>query len=280
MKLTFKHRAINALVMVIISSLKLLSREKRQGFAHGLAWVIFKVSRKTRVRAIANVCRALPELNGLDAERMAMQSYKNIVFGLFETFWLDKISFNFDIDSQSKTLLESGQALSVATMHMSCYEAVPFALQRLTNRSVTLSNIPPFLLSAQKLYQGLGITCFNKRDKASFLQLLTAIKRKQVISLHSDHYGKDVDVCFFKQQTKAPHGAAMLSAYGNAPLLIAYTVLDDNGSYKLIVRTISAQGIENQRSAIAQATQTIYQHFEQAILAYPEQWYWSYNRWR
>lgn len=280
MKAPLTHQAINGLVVIITTSLKALPRSIRQRVVHGLAWLIFSFSEKTKNRAITNIRRALPELSLQGATKMAVTSYKNIVFGLFETFWLHKVNFNYDIDEQSQNLLLSGQALSIATMHMSNFEAVPFALQRLTGRSVTLSNIPSFLISAHKLYQRLGITCFNKKDKSSFLQLLRAIKRNQVISLHSDHYGKDVDVCFFKQKTKAPHGAAMLSAYGNAPLLIAYTVMEASGNYKFVVRTISSVGIDNHRSAIAEATQAIYLHFERAILDYPEQWYWSYNRWR
>lgn len=197
MKPSFKHRAINSLITLIIKGIKKLELHQRRWLTEKLATLILATSSKTRTRAIANIKRAFSNLSNKEARALAVSSYQNIVYGVFESFWLDEIETHFDIDDDAKMLLLSGEPLSVATMHMNCYEMVPFALQNLTDRSTTLSNIPEFLLCADEVYTKHGIRYFNKKNGKSFIQLLGAIRSNKVVSLHSDHFSNDTQVEFF-----------------------------------------------------------------------------------
>lgn len=251
-----------------------------QALAGVLSAAIFAMSAKTRGRARNNIRRALPELDTGRVNALARCSYRNIVAGLFECLHLDKIEMEWRCDQATLALLNSNRALSIATLHMGCYEVVPLGIQRITGRSVTLSKLPAYLPSAAKIYQQAGIQVIDKQSINAFLKLLSAVTEKQVVSLHSDLYGSDTAVRFFDQSTTAPAGAAMLSAYSGCPLLLAYAVRISPFRYQLHVETLFADAVGRDRAKIDIAVQAIYNRFEQIIKCHPQQWYWSYNRWR
>lgn len=279
-KTKVKHRLANSLVKGIVTLFKSVDRKTRKRIAFGLASLIFALATKTRKRAMNNIANALPHLTLLEVKELSYLSYKNIVFGVLECFWLDELEFEFELDPAAKEILESGLGVSVATMHMSCYEVVPVALQKLTQRSTTLSKIPVFLECAKKIYLDMGIDCINKSGADCFFPLLKAIKQNQVVSLHSDHHAADIKLKFFGQQTGAPSGAAMLSAYAKTPLLLSYALLQESGKYKVYVETVNAKPIQSNNGDVTLAMEAVYNRFESIICQFPEQWYWSYKRWR
>lgn len=280
MKPKFKYRLLNTVIKGLVALLKAVSISNRKRFAFAMASLILTCASKTRFRAMANIARAMPQLSHDEVKAMAYSSYKNIVFGVLQCFWLDELEFEFELDDCARKLLNSDTGASIATMHMGCYEAVPYAVQKLTQRSTTMSNIPTFVTCAHKVYADMQIDCIDKKQPGSFLCLLQAIRKQRVVSLHSDHYAEDLRLNFFSQETGAPCGAAMLSAYGQTPLLLSYGVPVANGRYKIYIETISEDPISTDKAAMRQAMQAIYRRFEHIILQHPEHWYWSYKRWR
>nr|WP_177208087.1 lipid A biosynthesis acyltransferase [Pseudoalteromonas denitrificans] len=271
---------IDLSVRFLIKVLRLFTRAIRKKIAFFIAHKILKFSKKTRLRAISNISNAMPWLREEQVEKIAFSSYQTIVFGVMECFWLNDVDIDIECDEKTLELLNNPGGVSIATMHMSCYELVPFSVQQLTGAVTTLSKIPKFVKSAGEVYQDANINVIDKNQPNAFMKLLQASRKKQVICLHSDHYAKDVNVSFFNQKTGAPGGAAMLSAYSKVPLLLCYPILKSNGRYTVYLETIFAKSLDNSKESIAVGMQTIYDRFEKIILQYPEQWYWSYNRWR
>lgn len=276
MKNQLKGRVIDLIILLF----KALSRRQRKRVAFSLATLILKLAKKTRLRAIANISNAMPHLSHEEVEHLAFTSYQNIVFGVLECFWLDQVTFDFHISSSAQKILDSGAGVSVATMHMGCYEAVPFALQALTQRSSTLSKIPKFLTCAQQVYQRMGVQCIDKHETGGIFHLLKAINNQRVVSLHSDHYASDTELTFFGRKTGAPCGAAILSAYGRVPLLLSFAILQPDGRYKVYIETVNSTCVQHDQASYHLAMKQVYQRFEEIILQYPEHWYWSYKRWR
>jgi len=275
-----KHHIIDFLIKLFIKILTCFSRSTRFKFASFIAPIILKLSKKTRLRAIANVTNAMPTLNKNQVYDIVIASYKTIVFGVLECFWLDEIEMDIECDENTLMLLNNAKGVSVATMHMSCYELAPFSIQKLIGSATTLSKIPTFFKSAADIYKNANIKVIDKHQPNAFFSLLQASRNNEAICLHADHYATDVDVCFFNQQTKAPSGTAMISAFNKVPLLLCYPVLNDNGRYTVYFETVVDTYIENTPQAIESAMQTIYQKFEAIITKHPSQWYWSYNRWK
>lgn len=275
-----KSKLAGILAKLLIKGLMSFSRASRFKFAEFIAPIILKVAKKTRNRAIKNVTNAMPELTSEQANNVVIQSYKNIVFGVLECFWLDEVEMDIECDEQTLMLLNNSKGVSVATMHMSCYELPPFSMQKLIGKATTLSKVPTFIDSAQDIYRKANINVIDKNQPNAFLKLLQASRNGDAICLHADHYATDVDVTFFQRPTKAPCGSVMISAYSKVPLLLCYSILNPNGRYTVYFETVVDSYVENTPTAIKKALQKVYQRFEHIILEHPNQWYWSYNRWK
>ncbi|MFT5997505.1 MAG: lauroyl/myristoyl acyltransferase [Glaciecola sp.] len=279
--LTLSQRITAKTIVIIIFLFKLRNRAARKKIAFGIARIIFAVSPKTRKRSINNLRIAMPDQVSDDSiQYLAVTAYQHIVFGVLENFWFEDLKYTFEMDTATKALIASGVPLSIATMHLSCYEAVPFALQKLTGRVTTLSKVPKFAAGLYSVYAKNGVSCVDKSQEGAFFSLLGEASSNGVVCLHSDHFGSDTKVEFFQQKTGAPAGAAMLSAYAKTPLLIAYAVLQKNNTYTIHIETVSQFPIGKSPKAFQFAMQTIYRQFETIIYKYPEQWCWFYKRWR
>ncbi|WP_081585707.1 lysophospholipid acyltransferase family protein [Brumicola pallidula] len=279
--LTLSQRVAAKTILVIIFLFKLRNRATRKKIAFGIARIIFALSPKTRKRSINNLRIAMPDQKSDDRIRyLAVTAYQYIVFGVLENFWFEDIEYTFEMDAATKALITSGGPLSIATMHLSCYEAVPFALQKLTGRVTTLSRVPKFAAGLHSVYAKNGVCCVDKSQAGAFLALAGKMGSNGVVCLHSDHFGSDTELDFFQLQTGAPAGPAMLSAYAKTPLLIAYAVLQKDNTYIIHIETVSEFPIGQSPKAFQFAMQAIYRQFESIILQYPEQWCWFYKRWR
>jgi KDO2-lipid IV(A) lauroyltransferase len=279
--LTLSQRVAAKTILVIIFLFKLQNRATRKKIAFGIARIIFALSPKTRKRSINNLRIAMPDQKSDDRIRyLAVTAYQYIVFGVLENFWFEDIEYTFEMDAATKALITSGGPLSIATMHLSCYEAVPFALQKLTGRVTTLSRVPKFAAGLHSVYAKNGVCCVDKSQAGAFLALAGKMGSNGVVCLHSDHFGSDTELDFFQLQTGAPAGPAMLSAYAKTPLLIAYAVLQKDNTYIIHIETVSEFPIGQSPKAFQFAMQAIYRQFESIILQYPEQWCWFYKRWR
>lgn len=272
-------QSLNGLVVFIVKGLTLLSRNNRRRIAFGLGYLIFSLSPKTRKRASVNLARAMPELADSDVKNLALRAYQHTVFGVFECFWLEQLDYRIACDELTADYLRSDQGAVIATLHMNCYELVPFVVQQQTGRSTTISNVPDHLGVALDVYQRAGIHCINKRHPLAFFKLIDAVRSGEAVCLHVDHYAQDVAVEFFGQKTLAPSGAALLSSIGNVPLILGHAVLKPDGTYLVTFKLIDK--LESVcKEKVERLTQQVYYQFEEIISQHPEQWYWSYNRWR
>jgi lauroyl/myristoyl acyltransferase len=279
--LTLSQKIAEKTITMIIFLFKLGNRATRKKIAFRIARIIFAISPKTRKRSINNLRGAMPsQTSDEKIQYLAATAYQNIVFGVLENFWFEDLEYTFEMNHETKAIIASGVPLSIATMHLSCYEAVPFALQKLTGRVTTLSKVPKLATGLFSLYAKNGVCCVDTSQAGVFFHLLSKLTSNGVVCLHSDHFGSDTDVEFFQKKTSAPAGPAMLSAYAKTPLLIAYAVLENNNTYTIHIKTVSQSPIGQSPRAFQFAMQTIYRQFETIILQHPEQWCWFYKRWR
>ena len=250
-----------------------------------ISWLAEKVIlrfKKTRVRALSNLKVAYP--NSTDAQNLelAIESYRNIAFGVVECFWLNELLDQIDIvcDEATLAILSREGGVSIATMHTSCFELVPFAIQHLTGNVTTLSKIPKFIPNGKAIYHSANIDVIDKHDTNPIIALLKASREKKAVCLHADHYANDTSVYFFGCQTQAPTGSALISSYGKMPMLICYTVLKENNRYDVVIERFIDDYVDNNKEQISLTMNRLYARFEQIIYQYPQQWYWSYNRFR
>lgn len=294
--MTIKQKTLNKIFQWLLSGLTTLTRARRKKLIKNIGKSMLFIAKKTRLRAIKNITRAMPELSLKEATDLAFDAYGNCAYGVAETFWLAEIEPDIFCDEDTLRILQSGQGACIATMHLGCYEAVPLAVAKFTKQSVTLSNIPSFLAGSMDFYSSANITAINKNSDNAFSELLKTSGNNAYVSLHCDLYANQIDVSFFGQQTKAPAGIVLLAKMSKKPLLLAYAVYQGDGQVQVFFETLyvnqnlietkssdesAMQSIEQvPEPTVEQLMSTIYQRFEQIIKQYPNQWYWSYKRWK
>ncbi len=279
-----KHRLTTKTLELLVNSLKRKPQNKRKAFVHRIAKLLLRLSKKTHLRTIANIRRAMPGLSVMAVKELAFEAYANCAYGVAESFWLEQLEPEIFCDEDTLQILQSGQGACIATMHLGCYEAVPLAVKRFAAESVTMTNIPSFIEDGLQFYANAEITAIDKKSPSAFSELLKHAKNNAYISLHCDLWANETEVEFFQQKTKAPAGIALLAAMTKQPLLLGYAVYQEGGQIQVFFETIcsntSVTAAQDDRPIAEQLMAKIYQRFEQIIRQYPEQWYWSYKRWR
>ncbi|MFN3986646.1 MAG: lysophospholipid acyltransferase family protein [Rhodocyclaceae bacterium] len=274
------RRLASLTVAALLAILGRLSPAMRQRLAHATASAVLACARSTRLRLLDNVRQAFPRLDEDEVRRIGCRSYQTIYAGVLDTFWLNDLRLDIDCDDNARRTLVGEHGAIAITLHTCCYEAASLAVQRLTGRSTTLSYVPTYLTQGFDFYRNAGIEWIHKKAPGAFFSLVDAARRGRFVTLHGDHHANDVGVHFFERPTGAPCGGPMLSALAGRPLLLAYAQCVDAGHYRVCFETLSAQPVARDRHALARTTQHLYARFEQIIRERPEEWYWSYKRWR
>jgi|GEM_PF-2815035 len=286
-----KKQSIRLAIHSLVKMFTKLSRSRRKQLISKIGKSILHLAKKTRVRAISNIAKAMPELSIKEVTDLAFNAYGNCAFGVAESLWLSQVEPDIFCDEATLKILQSGQGACIATMHLGCYEAVPLAIAKFSDQSVTLTNVPSFLDDAMDFYSDVNITAINKNADNAFSELLAQAGSNAYISLHCDLYANQTEVTFFGRQTKAPSGVVLLAKMSKNPLLLAYAVYQDDGQVQVFFETVQINhDLDNDYSAeieqqhceqsVDQIMAQIYQRFEQIIKQYPSQWYWSYKRWK
>jgi KDO2-lipid IV(A) lauroyltransferase len=295
-----KLKSLSKIIGLLISGFTQLTRTKRKILIKNIGKTILYFSKKTRLRAIKNISNAMPDLSLKEASDLAFDAYGNCAYGVAESFWLTEIEPEIFCDEDTLRILQSGEGACIATMHMGCYEAVPLAITKFSSKSVTLTNIPSFLEDSMDFYSTANITAINKKSVNAFSKLLKNSASNAYISLHCDLYANQIDVTFFGKKTKAPAGIALLAKMNRKPLLLAYAIYQGDGHVQVFFETLyvnqkmtgtslsenlsekpTTKSITQENEpTVEQIMSKIYQRFEQVIRQYPNQWYWSYNRWK
>ena len=286
--MSLKQKSLSKLLKLLLAALTKLTRTRRKKLIKNIGKTILYFANKTRLRAIKNITNAMPELSIKEATNLAFDAYGNCAYGVAESFWLSEVEPDIFCDEDTLRILQSGEGACIATMHLGCYEAVPLAVAKFANESVTLSNIPRFLADSMDFYSAVNITAINKNSSSAFSELLKKSGSNAYLSLHCDLYANQTDVTFFGQETKAPAGIALLAKMSKKPLLLAYAIYQGDGQVQVFFETLyvnpnlTAQTSSEQETepTVEQIMSKIYQRFEQIIKQYPNQWYWSYNRWK
>jgi KDO2-lipid IV(A) lauroyltransferase len=274
-----KQKAITIFFKLLVTLLQSIPRKKRRYIISKIGRVLLRCSKKTQKRAIKNIQNAMPTLSTKAAKSLAFSAYGNCAFGVAESFWLDKLEPEIYCDEQTLELLQSGEGACIATMHIGSYEAVPLAVTKLAHSASTLTNVPTFIENGLELYEKAEITAIDKKSSHAFIKLLTQVKENKHVVLHSDLWGNEIDLSFFNQKTKAPAGVALLSIMAKKPLLLGYAIYDESCNIKVYFETVYKDPCE-QKLSPEEMMKTVYQRYEHIIMQYPEQWYWSFKRWR
>ena len=122
-------------------------------------------------------------------------------------------------------------------------------------------------------------------DKKRALPMMARMLRQgNVLGLLIDQgtkFSEGIEVTFFGKTVTATPAAALLARRYNSPVLPVFCVREGDNSLTLIVKPpLNLQKTKDSRADLQANTQVMTDAIEEAVRAYPEQWFWFHKRWK
>lgn len=274
------------IVMILRFIILLFPEKMRFKFAEFLGWVGYKVVKKRRITALANLKLAFPEKTEAEREKIALESYKIMLKAFLCSLWFEQY-FKEPDKVKTKNIhhfhnaYNKNKGVIIALLHMGNMEASVKAVEGYDVVTVAKRQRNPYLdnFITESRKQDLNLTVL-KKSKATSKELIRCLNNKNVFALFSDHRDKGTMVDFFEKTTKAPTGAVSLALKFDIPLLLAYNVFhEDNSCTVHILEEIPLIKSGNFKDDVHINTQNLIHQMENIIREYPEQWMWFHDRW-
>ncbi|MBI1757338.1 MAG: lysophospholipid acyltransferase family protein [Fimbriimonas ginsengisoli] len=250
-----------------------------------LGRLAYRLSRKHRRRALANLALAMPELEPSERERIAR--------GVFEHF--GRITGDFmrsGVRSDSE-LLQSlevvgmehadearslGTGLLAVTGHFGNWERMAhwFAAQGGTITVVARdANDPGLNQQVQRLRNRPGFEVLSRGR--STRTLIERLKEGAIVALLPDQNSGESFVPFFGKPAGTVLGPAKLHQMTGAPLLPVFCARTGPARYQVrVFPVINVGKAECAEAIMARINLAI----EEIVREYPDQWLWLHDRWR
>ncbi len=121
-------------------------------------------------------------------------------------------------------------------------------------------------------------------DKKGALPVMRqTLRRGEVIALLIDQSkrSESVDVNFFGKKVTAPPAAVLLALRCKCPVLPSFCVREKTGQLTVRVGSpLNLQHTGDLRADLIANTQMMTDMIENAVRAYPDQWFWMHKRWK
>lgn len=280
-----KHKFEYLTFCFFYKTLKLFPENTRFKFANFLGTVGYKLVKKRRLTALANLKLAFPEKTDSEREKIALKSFQIMSKAFLSTLWFDTYLKNennvsFENVEVLENVLSRGKGVIVATLHMGNMEASLKMADKYHIVTVAKKQRNPYIddfITASR--ENLDITLL-KKSKTTTKELLHFIENKSIIALFSDHRDKGAEVEFFGETTIAPTGAVSLALKYDIPLILGYNILrDDNTCTTYIYKEIELIRTGSFKNDVLNNTQLLIHQMEKIISENPEQWMWFHDRW-
>lgn len=261
-----------------------LPEKVRFKFAEGLAWLGFRLIKKRRIIALANLKLAFPEKTEEEREKIAKKSYEVMAKAFLSTLWYDKYlkeSVTLKDFDRIREIKERGKGLAVALLHLGNMEASLKAAEEYKIITVAKKQRNPYIDKFITESREKMNVVLLKKSKNTSRELLENIEEKNVIALFSDHRDKGTEVEFFGEDTVSPTGIVNLALKHDMPLIIAYNILnDDNTCTTYFTEEIKLEKTDSFKEDVKVNTQKMISRMEKIISEHPEQWMWFHDRWK
>ncbi len=280
-----KHKFEFFITMVLLKILMLFPESSRFKFAEFLAVVGYKLIKKRRLIALANLKLAFPEKTDKQREKIALNSYKIMSKAFLSSMW-----FEHYLKEEGKVKLvglervqeiyKEGRGIMCALMHMGNMEASLKAAEYYHVTTVAKAQRNPYLDKYITQKREEANVTLLKKSKTTSRELMEHIQSKDVIALFSDHRDKGAVVDFFGEETVAPTGAISLALKYDMPFILAYNVMHKDNTCTTRIIEIQLERTGNFKEDVKRNTQKMIHHMEKIIEENPSQWMWFHDRWK
>lgn len=285
-----KHRLRVALVKGLFTVLKQLSLANAHRVGTLLSWLVILVpNRNSRLTRI-NIQLCFPELNNQQQRQLARQSLIETGKTITETpamwLWPGNKTLGLIQKIQGEEILqqsyESKQGVILAFPHLGNWELV--SLYCSSKYPMTTLYKPPQLVQLDDMVrhgrERLGARLFPT-DNKGVRALLAALKKGQLVGVLPDQEpgkGNGVFAPFFNHQAYSATLISRLVDKTGAQVVFAYARrLPGGKGYELVFMAADNEAIQGE---LFESVSAINRGVEDCIRQCPEQYQWSYHRFR
>jgi KDO2-lipid IV(A) lauroyltransferase len=258
----------------------------RYDFAEKIGIIGYHLIKKRRLIALANLKLAFPNKSDKERVQLAKKNYKVLAKAYLSSLWIKDYIFdkskvtvtNYDILDEA---MEEGNGIIVAGIHMGNLEAFFKVTEKYRFADVVKAQRNPYIdnyINENRKQFDFDMIVKSKRTSRDLLKI---IKKKEILVLLSDHRDKGATVTFFGRKTIAPTGAVHFALKFNRPLLLVYSIFnDDNTQIVNVAVRLDLVRTDDLKEDVKTNTQNLINLIEEEIKKYPEQWMWFHDRWR
>ncbi|WP_297487650.1 lauroyl acyltransferase [uncultured Cetobacterium sp.] len=276
---------IQYIIFKIFRSILLLLPEKlRFKMAETLGNIGYRVIKKRRLIALANLKLAFPNKSNKEIEKIAKESYRIMAKSFLSTLWFDdylKTKVNLMDFQRVLRAKDKGKGVAIALIHMGNMEATLKAAENCEVVTVAKKQRNPyidkFITDAR---EKLNIILL-KKSKQTSRELREKLEEKCVLALFSDHRDKGANVVFFGEETVSPTGIVNTALKYDMPLIIGYNIMNkDNTCTTYFTEELDLVRTGSFKHDVMENTQLLMNNIEHIITNYPDQWMWFHDRWK
>lgn len=276
---------IQYIIFKIFRSILLLLPEKsRFKIAEMIGALGYRIIKKRRVIALANLKLAFPEKSEKERERIAKESYKILSKSFISSLWFeDYLEKNVKLVDFQRVIRakDRGNGVAIALIHMGNMEATLKAADKFTVVTVAKKQRNPYIDEFITKEREKRNIILLKKSKQTSRELKEELEKKCVIALFSDHRDKGATVNFFGEETVSPTGIVNTALKYNMPLIIGYNIMNrDNTCTTYFTEEIDLIRTSSFKHDVKENTQLLMSNIEGIIRNYPDQWMWFHDRWK
>lgn len=188
-----------------------------------------------------------------------------------------------------KSALKAGKGVVGITAHLGNYELAGAVLSQLglPVTAVMLTHQNPYVdrfFNQQRTHVGVKSIPIQKMTSRDFYrEAMASLQRNEILALVADrdYFNHGIPMELFGKSVRIPTGPAFFSWKTQAPLVPAFLVREEDGSYRFIIEApILPPAHLSREEAIRQMTQEMVEVIAGYVRRYPTQWYMFQEFWK
>lgn len=292
-----KNDAIWALASLSLAAVRVVPAGLRGGLGGLLGAIAYVAARGQRRQALANVARALPQLDPSARRALVRRCFRTLGTFLGETIdllggahALARLPLTLEAAATLERARHQGRGVLFASAHLGPWERVaasiaatgiPFAV--LTRDSYD----PRFSRAQNQMRRAAGIAVIRRTSgvpTSATLGILRALRRGEVVGVAMDLRTRvaSCDAPFLGTPASTAVGPARIALRTGAPVVVGSAAPRDGGRQDEFVVTatrIATEDLAHSAEDARQLTERINAEISRRIFAMPHAWVWMHARW-
>ena len=258
-------------------------------FGRGLGRLAYRVARRERKKALANIAIAFPEWSEARRIETIRAMFRHFGMSLFEIAWLP----NMDVALRDRltvvegaepvlALMDAGRGVVVFTAHCGNWEWMSYAVGLFGRPTTVLQrerSAPEMNRYITELRARSGVRTIDRGSTSSGRELIQSLRRGGILAFLIDQNirTESVKVPFFGRPALTPIGPAKLAVRTESIVVDILVERLPDGRHRLKIGD-PFEVFRNDDPV--ELTERMTRIIEAQVRRVPEQWVWVHDRWR